>query len=185
MDRPDRPRAVAVSAGNHALLRGEAGVLAQGALAPLTGHCIEAPARFLPAIGAAFQRVVPWERPVYVHRVVPVTSPCPPRGVTVRRLTADDAPALAALVSDAAWIHDSWGGPYALATSGLGVAAFHKEQILAVAGTYILGSAYEDIAVVTTPGHRRRHLALACVTSLCYVHHAAGRPAPPGARRAA
>ncbi|MEU2432075.1 GNAT family N-acetyltransferase [Streptomyces sp. NPDC007861] len=69
------------------------------------------------------------------------------------------------------------GRPSALAASGLAVAAFHKGAILAVACTYFLGSAYEDIAVVTTPDHRRRHLALACVTRLRADIAARGRTA--------
>ncbi|MEU0395702.1 GNAT family N-acetyltransferase [Streptomyces sp. NPDC006208] len=36
-----------------------------------------------------------------------------------------------------------------------------------MACTYIRGSRYEDIAVLTDPEHQRQHLALACVNALC------------------
>ncbi|MGW3733892.1 GNAT family N-acetyltransferase [Streptomyces sp. NPDC005148] len=36
-----------------------------------------------------------------------------------------------------------------------------------MACTYFLGSAYEDLAVATAADHRRRQLALSCVTALC------------------
>ncbi|WP_347240036.1 GNAT family N-acetyltransferase [Streptomyces lydicus] len=108
---------------------------------------------------------------------VPVAAPCPPRGVTVRRLVPEDAAALAALAPDTAWVHASWGGPAGLAASGLGWAAFGKDEILAVACTYFHGTAYEDIACYTDPAHRRRRLALACVTALC--QDVAGRGRTP------
>ncbi|MFD9216863.1 GNAT family N-acetyltransferase [Streptomyces sp. NPDC087659] len=165
-DRATSPRAVAVSCADHALLRGDPRALTPESLAPLSGRCIEAPDRFLPVLGAAFDRVLPWERMLYVHRE-PATAARLPRGVRVRRLTREDAPALASLPSDTAWIHGTWGGPLGLASSGPGCAAFHRQDILAVACTFFLGSAFEDIACVTAPGHRRRHLALACVTALC------------------
>ncbi|WP_346427565.1 GNAT family N-acetyltransferase [Streptomyces sp. AcE210] len=39
-------------------------------------------------------------------------------------------------------------------------------QVLAIACTYFRGTRYEDVAVFTTPDHRRHRLALACVTAL-------------------
>jgi predicted GNAT family acetyltransferase len=87
--------------------------------------------------------------------------------VTVQRLTPEHAPALAELDTDAAWIHATWGGPTALAASGLGWAVFHKDRVLAIACAYFLSSTYEDIACVTVPEHRRERLAVACITALC------------------
>ncbi|MFF2808195.1 GNAT family N-acetyltransferase [Streptomyces sp. NPDC058000] len=87
--------------------------------------------------------------------------------MTVRRLTPADAPALATLGAESAWIHASWGGPAGLAASGHGWAAFEKDRVLAMACTYFRGSAYEDVACLTVPEHRRQHLALGCVTALC------------------
>ncbi|MCP3819301.1 GNAT family N-acetyltransferase [Streptomyces sp. A3M-1-3] len=178
-DRPVQPRAVAVACADHVLLRGDPSALTPGGLAPFAGGYVEAPARFVPVLGAAFDRVMPWERMVYVHRV-PVAAPRLQRGVTVRRLQPGDTPALTAftgLDTHTAWIHRSWGGPAGLAASGLGWAAFHQGSVLAVACTYFLGSTYEDIACVTVPDRRRQHLALACVTALCADIAARGRTA--------
>lgn len=173
-DRPERPRAVAVSCAGHVLLSGDPGALTPSVLAPLANRYVITSPHFLPVLGAAFDRVVPWERMVYVRREEPA-APRPPRGVTVRRLTADDTHALAGLPSGSAWIHSSWGGPAGLAASGHAWGAFHKGRLLAVACTYFLGSRYEDIAAVTVPDHRRRQLALSCVLALCADIEARGR----------
>ncbi|WP_053801987.1 GNAT family N-acetyltransferase [Streptomyces rimosus] len=165
-DRPVAPRAVAVVCAGHVLLRGEPTALAPLGLAPFAGHYVQAPARFLPLLGHAFDQLVPWERMGYVHRV-PVPRPHVPRGVTVRRLTPEDAPALAALGPEAAWSHAGWGGPAGLAASGHGWAAFTKGRVLAMACTYFRGRTHEEVACLTVPEHRRQRLALACVTALC------------------
>ncbi|WP_328548860.1 GNAT family N-acetyltransferase [Streptomyces platensis] len=165
-DRPVDPRAIAVSCADHLLLRGEPTALAPIALTPFAAHYVHAPARFLPLLSSAFDLLVPWERMAYVYRA-PVSPPRPPHGVTMRRLTSADAPALAAMGPDTAWIHASWGGPAGLAASGHSWAAFAKGRVLAVACTYFRGSTYEDVACVTVPEHRRQRLALACVTALC------------------
>ncbi|MEU9482325.1 GNAT family N-acetyltransferase [Streptomyces decoyicus] len=165
-DRATGPRALAVACADHVLLRGDPAALAPDALAVFGAHYVQAPARFLPALGSAFDLVVPWERMLYLHRE-PVPAPRTPDGVTVRRLAPGDAPALAALPPDAAWVHASWGGAAGLAASGLGWAAVRTDEVLAVACTYFHGTRYEDIACFTVPGHRRQHLALACVTALC------------------
>lgn len=166
-DRPDRPRVLAVTCADHVLLRGDPAALGPGAVARFAEQYVETPARFWPALGSAFERVVPWERMLYVRQAqAPVPLPRTPRGVTVRRLRPGDVPALAGLPSEYAWINASWGGPAGLAASGHGWAAFAKDRILSVACTYFLGGAYEDIAVVTVPDRRRECLALACVAGL-------------------
>ncbi|WP_103507594.1 GNAT family N-acetyltransferase [Streptomyces sp. SM13] len=165
-DRRDRPRAVAVTCAGHALLAGDPTALAPAALAPLAGHCVEAPDRFLPVLDAAFTHLRTWERMLYLNTAPTSFPPRVPQGLTVRRLSAPDAPALWAMDPAMAWIHGSWGGPSALAASGLGWAAFRKDQVLALACTRFLGSRYEDLACATAPDERRRHLALACVTGL-------------------
>ncbi|GAA1927734.1 hypothetical protein GCM10009837_61450 [Streptomyces durmitorensis] len=169
-DRVLNPRAVAVSCAGHVLLRGAPEAVDPAGLAPFAGSHVGALARFLPVLGAAFDRIVPAERMLYVHRE-PVSAPQPPRSLAVRRLVGADAPALAALtdqVPDTSWIHDSWGGPEGLAASGHGWAAFDRDgRIATVACGYFAGDTYEDVAVVTAPEHRREGLALACVTALC------------------
>ncbi|MER8236582.1 GNAT family N-acetyltransferase [Streptomyces sp. NPDC094049] len=164
-DRPARPRVVAVTCGGHALLAGDPTALVPADLAPLAGHHVEASARFLPVLAAAFDRLHPWDRMLYVHRE-PGMPPRLPRGVTVRRLAAGDARALAASAPDLDRVHATWGSPAALAASGHAWAAFHKGRVLAVACARFTGSRYEDVACATAPGERRQHLGLACVEGL-------------------
>ncbi|MFD7447022.1 GNAT family N-acetyltransferase [Streptomyces sp. NPDC059909] len=175
-DRTDAPRVIAVSCAGHALLAGDPTAVAPRDLVPLAGHHIKAADRFLPVLGAAFEPFTPWERMLYLHRA-PASSPPLPRGVSVRRLTPQNTPALAALDPAMAWIHGSWGGPAALAASGLGWAAFRRGRIAAVACTRFLGSRYEDLACATVPEERRQHLALACVAQLTEDVAARGRTA--------
>ncbi|MCX4680750.1 GNAT family N-acetyltransferase [Streptomyces sp. NBC_01433] len=172
-DRAVDPRVVAVSSGNHALLRGDPRALAPTALAPLASLCVQAPARFLPVLSTAFTCLDPGERMDYVHHASALPAR-PPRGVAVRRLVAEDAMALAGLGGAARRVHSTWGGPYSLAASGVAWGAFHRGRLLAVASTYVLGSRYEDVAVLSHPD-RRQHLALACVTALCADIAARGR----------
>lgn len=63
-DRAVDPRTVAVSSGDHVLLRGDPDALTPDALARFAGSYVEAPARFLPVLGGGFQRIDPWERMV-------------------------------------------------------------------------------------------------------------------------
>ncbi|MGW6059056.1 GNAT family N-acetyltransferase [Streptomyces sp. NPDC055189] len=167
-DRALEPRALGVSCGNQLLLRGDPSALTPAALIAFPRHHVQAPTRFLPLLGAAFDLVVPWEQMVYVHQEPPATARRTPRGVVVRALTAEDTEALTdALASDSAWIYATWESPAALTASGRAVGAFHKDRLLSVACTYLRGSVHEDIAVATVPQHRGRGLALACVTALC------------------
>lgn len=117
-DHAVQPRAIAVDCAAHVLLRGDPGALLPAELAPLGSRYIEAPARFLPVLGASFDRIMPWERMVYIRQEEPTSLARTPKGVTVRRITAADADSLAALGPGAAWIHASWGGPAGLAGSG-------------------------------------------------------------------
>ncbi|MFD9906969.1 GNAT family N-acetyltransferase [Streptomyces sp. NPDC059063] len=176
-DRLDAPRAVAVSCAGHILLHGDPRAVSPAGLAPFALSHVEAPARFLPVLGAAFERIVPTERMVYVHREH-VAAPRPPRGVRVRRATADDARAFTGMWPESGWIHDSWGGPAGLAASGRAVAAFDRAgRIVSVACAYFAGTAYEDVAVATAPEHRRKGLAHACVAALTEDIAARGRTA--------
>lgn len=75
MDRVIQPRVIAAEYGDHVLLRGDPQALTPTDLRVFADRSIEAPGRFLPLIGAAFDRVAPWQRVVYVKR-----SPCPPPG---------------------------------------------------------------------------------------------------------
>ncbi|WP_369216156.1 GNAT family N-acetyltransferase [Streptomyces flavofungini] len=176
-DRALSPRAVAVSCAGNVLFRGDPGALTPELVAPFAHSRVEAPPDFLPLFRTAFDRVVPAERLVYAHRE-PVAAPRPPRGVTVRRLRAADAGALARLHPAAAWIHASWGGPEGLAASGHGWAAFDRGgRVLTVACGYFAGTTHEQLAVLTPTEHRHERLALACVAALCAEVTARGRTA--------
>ncbi|WP_460110041.1 GNAT family N-acetyltransferase [Streptomyces sp. YKOK-J1] len=166
-DRPVQPSTVAVSCAGHVVLRGSPEELTPELLAPLAGNRVEAPARFLPALGAAFDRLTPWERMIWTLQATPQPATVP-HAVTVRRLEPADTDAVHALGPDASWLSASWGGPRGLAASGHAWAAVGRTgRIQAVACTYYRGTAYEDVAVCTVLDHRRHHLALACVTALC------------------
>ncbi|MFF3672864.1 GNAT family N-acetyltransferase [Streptomyces sp. NPDC002120] len=175
-DRPVDPRVVAVSSGDHVLLRGDPDALTPDALARFSGSRIEAPSGFLPVLDGVFRRVDPWGCLVYVHQA-PALAARPAHGITVRRLTPEDASAVVALGPGAARIHRTWGGPDQLASSGLCWGAFHRGRALSLACTRLLGSRYEDVVALAAPGHRRHHLALACVTALCRDVDARGRTA--------
>ncbi|MFF3975459.1 GNAT family N-acetyltransferase [Streptomyces sp. NPDC001828] len=164
-DRAVRPRALALDCARHVLLRGDPDALDAADLAPLAHRYVDAPAPFLPVLGAAFDQVVPRERMVYVQQRQ-VTPPRPPRTVTFRPLTSSDAPALISLPAESAWIHASWGGPSGLGRSGHAWGAFHQGRLLALACTYFRGAAYEDIAVLSAPGRRHQRLAPHCVLAL-------------------
>ncbi|MBX9360294.1 GNAT family N-acetyltransferase [Streptomyces sp. WAC04114] len=166
-DRPVRPRTVAVSCAGHVVLRGNPEGLTPSVFAPLAGNRVEAPARFLPALGAAFDRLTPWERMIWTLQAAPQPATVS-RAVTVRRLDPADTDAVRALHSDASWLWASWGGPRGLATSGHAWAAVGRTgRLLAVACTYFRGTGHEDVAVHTVADRRRHHLALACVSALC------------------
>ncbi|MGW1891286.1 GNAT family N-acetyltransferase [Streptomyces sp. NPDC002004] len=165
-DRAVRPRAVAAACAGHVLLGGTPDGLVPRALAPLAHSVIVAPGRFLPVLRSAFDRLTPWERMVWTLQAEARTCAVP-RGVTVRRLGPADTPALGTVDATAAWVTASWGGPAGLAGSGHGWAAVDGDgQVLAVACTYFRGARFEDVAVFTATEHRRRGLALACVTAL-------------------
>ncbi|MEH6373590.1 GNAT family N-acetyltransferase [Streptomyces sp. KLMMK] len=173
-DDPSGPRAAAVSCAGHAILAGDPRSADPGDLAPLAGHYVAAPDRFLPVLGAAFHRVVPWERMIWVHRDLPPAVLLGPE-MTVRRLLPRDAHALRTLGQDMAWISAGWGGPTGLAASGRCWGVFRDGFLLSLACTFFVGSRYEDIAVATLPEERGRGLASACVQVLCADVTARGR----------
>ncbi|MGW1199985.1 GNAT family N-acetyltransferase [Streptomyces sp. NPDC002536] len=176
-DDPRAPRAGAVGCAGHVLLGGDPRAVRPEDLAPLARSWFAAPDRFLPLLGAAFDRIVPWERMVWVRDGDAGRTPVPSPGTRIRRLTGADADAVHSLGPDLAWITESWGGPYALAASGHCHGAFRDGRLLSLACTYFLGSRYEDIAVATAPEARGRGLARACVHALCADIASRGRTA--------
>ena len=169
------PQVVAVGSAGHVLLSGDPRAVTPESLAPLAHSWVTAPSRFLPLLGAAFERLVPWERMVWAH-TDPVGAVTVPAGVTVRRLHAADGPALHDLDTDVGWVTRTWGGPLAAASSGHFWGAVRPDGLLvSLACTYFLGSRREEIGVITVPEARRQGLALACVAGLCADIAARGR----------
>ncbi|MEU1623732.1 GNAT family N-acetyltransferase [Streptomyces sp. NPDC005722] len=173
-DRAAAPRAVAVVCADHALLEGDPRYVDPDGLAGLANRYVLARTRFLPVLGAAFDRVVPWERMIWVQSR-PVPRRRPPRDVVVRRLVPGDGAAVAAAGDDVRRFTLSWGGAHGLAASGHAWGAFRSGRLVSLACTYVLGGVYEDLAVVTSRGHRREGLALACLSGLCSDVAARGR----------
>ncbi|MBH1937584.1 GNAT family N-acetyltransferase [Streptomyces sp. AV19] len=168
VDRPADPRAAVVTCARHAVLSGDPRTTAPAGLAGLAHHYVLAPDRFLPVLGAAFERLVPWERMIWIHhdpgRAAP---PRPAPGIRIRRLIPTDAPAVRGLGEELSWITESWGGPAGLAAPGRAWGAFRGRRLLSLAAVHFTGSRYEDLAAATRPGERGRGLATACVTALC------------------
>lgn len=173
-DHPLRPRAAAVSCAGYAVLAGNPRTTAPGDLAHLA-HCyVVTPDVFLPVLGRAFTRIVPWERMIWAYDA-PAPAARQGPGLLVRPLVPADAPAVRALGPDLAWLADSWGGPAGLAASGHGWGAFRNGCLLSLACTFFAGGRYEDIAVATLPAERGQGLATACVRALCADITARGR----------
>ena len=128
-----------------------------GALDGLTGF-VGAP----PVWEALLRRVDPhpttWDR---VIAVLETSVPAPPADRRVRRLTTRDTAAVQGLDAGIGWISNTWGGPAGLAASGTAWAAFHDGSAIAVAVPFFVGDRFEDIGVVTHPGHRRQGLSRA------------------------
>jgi GNAT superfamily N-acetyltransferase len=131
----------------------------------LTG-LVEAPEEWVPALREVDPGTAPWPRVVAVLPGSAAGVPVVGTGTVVRRLGPADAAALAGLDPSIAWISETWDGPARLAASGRAWGALEGGRVLAVACTFYVGQAYEDVGVVTEPGHRGRGLSAACAAGL-------------------
>jgi predicted GNAT family acetyltransferase len=104
-----------------------------------------------------------WDR---VIAVLPASVSVAPEDPRIRRMTAVDAPVASRLNPEMAWIAETWGGPAALAATGMAWAAFADGTPIAVAVPFYIGQHYEDIGVVTAPEHRRMGLSRACAAAV-------------------
>jgi GNAT superfamily N-acetyltransferase len=169
VDRWPDPRVVlAELPGGNSALRGDP---SHGAPADVAGF-VEASPEWLPALRAVDPAAAVWNR---VIATLPTAAEAPAPRAAVRRLTAPDAAALAGLASDSAWIHDTLGGPSALAAAGVAYGAFVDGSLVSVAVPFYVGVEHEDIGVVTEPVHRRRGLSTACAGALVADIRARGR----------
>ena len=164
-DHPDRPRsALAELPGGNVACRGVPVAV------PEVRALVEAPPEWVPALREGAEVGV-WDRIVAElpdGRDPPVRRP-------VRRLTAADTAMLAALDPALAWISETWDGPAGLAASGRAWAAFDDGRPVALAVSFYVGSAFEDVGVVTEPAHRGRGLSTACAAALVGDIRARGR----------
>jgi RimJ/RimL family protein N-acetyltransferase len=168
--RPGAGVVLAELPGNYAL-RGDPACLTDGDLDDVAGF-VEAPPEWLPALRALDPATAVWDRLVAVLPAA-ATVPSPPENV--RLLTAADAPALAALDQESAWIHETWGGPEEMAAAEVAYAATVGGVLASVAVPFYVGGGYEDIGVVTVPAHRRRGLSTACAAAVITDARARGR----------
>lgn len=169
-DRLPGPRAVHVALPDNHALRGDPEAIDPAALADLTGF-VEAPPEWLAVLRRVDPGTAVWDR---IVAVLPDTAvPPEPRGI--RRLTAEDGPALAGLDPEIAWISETWGGPAGLAGSGTAWAAFTDGLPVSVAAPFFVGEAHEDLGVVTARGHRGRGLSTACAAGVIADIRARGR----------
>jgi len=183
-DRWPDPRALLVeSAGNYALT-GDPRVLQPPDLRGRVAGFLEAPARFLPLLQAAFPGLLVWDRVVLALEAPPRPpegsgEPQGPEGsgepqggapvgrAPVRRLAAGDADPLGRLGEEAAWIGRTWGGPAGLAAGGTGWGAFAGGRLVSVACSFFVGERHEDVGVATEPGFRGQGLSTACAGAVC------------------
>ena len=166
VDRWPAPRTVMAESGGNVALRG-----VPREVDGLAGF-VEAPPEWLPALRAIDPGTAVWPR---VVAVLPPEVATPSPVAAVRRLEAADAPALAALHPSITWIGATWGGATGLAASGRAWAAFDGGRPVSVACAFFVGRLFEDVGVVTEPGHRGRGLSTACAAAVVADVRARGR----------
>jgi GNAT superfamily N-acetyltransferase len=164
-DRASDPRTAVVELpGGNVSCRGEPVPL------PGTAALVEAPTAWVPTL-AADAPVGVWDR---IVAVLPDGAAPAPRH-PVRPLRPDDVAGLDALDPSIAWISETWGGHAGLAASGKAWVAVDDGRPVAVAASFFVGTAHEDVGVVTEPGYRGRGLAASCAAALSADMRARGR----------
>jgi RimJ/RimL family protein N-acetyltransferase len=170
-DRWPDPRALVAETGSNYALSGDPAALRPADLRGMAGF-YDGPEGFVPLLRGAFDELYEWPRVVFTLQGPPRR---PPPGHLVRRLGPADAGALGGLSREAGWISATWGGPAGLAASGTGWGAFAGGRLVSVACPFYVGSAYEDIGVVTEEDARGRGLSPTCAAAVCDDARARGR----------
>jgi RimJ/RimL family protein N-acetyltransferase len=158
VDRWPDPRVVVAEVSGNLSVRGDPARVGPEALARFSGF-VDAPPEWLPVLRASDPGVAAWDR---VIAVLPDSAPTPPPHPGVRLLTPDDVPALASLSADSSWIAKTWGDVEGMLAAGVARGVVVDGRIAAIALPFYVGGTYEDIGVVTEPGHRRKGLSTAC-----------------------
>lgn len=165
VDRWPDPRAVlTVSGGNYSLLGDPQAFTPDDLRAYIVGF-VDAPVAWEAALREAFPDMQIWPRVVLALAAAPRFSH--PIDMNIRRLVPDDAPSIADLSAESAWISKTWGGPSGLASSGMAWGAFAADRLIAVACSFFVGERFEEIGVVTEAEFRGRGLSVACAGALC------------------
>jgi RimJ/RimL family protein N-acetyltransferase len=89
-----------------------------------------------------------------------------PAGAEIRRLEEADAPALAGLSPESAWVTKTWGGPVGAAKSAGAWGAFVQGKLASIACPFFAGIQYEDLGVATESAYRGQGLSAACTYAL-------------------
>ena len=172
-DRWPDPRALLVeTAGNYTLL-GEGQALSPEDLRPHIAGFVDTSEDFVPLLKAAFPKGKKWSRVIFEQQAPP--NPTSSRDYLLRRLGSSDTYHLWGLSPKSNWVSKTWGGPAALAASGLAWGAFVADQLASVSCTFFVGEKYEDIGVVTEPQFQGLGLSTACAGALCADIHTRGR----------
>ena len=171
-DRWPSPRTVLVQTADNFNLRGDPDALHASDLVGLSG-LFDAAMDFTPLLRDAADSFTPWNRLVYVQR--DQIRSTPPLDVQIRLLDVHDADSLSRFAGPSTWLWKSWGTARDLAGSGYARGAFNGRDLRSVASTFFVGDVFEDLAVLTAPGFRRRGLSTECALALCADMHARGR----------
>lgn len=175
VDRWPNPTVVLAETGGNWSLIGHPGALSPDDLRELAGGFIDAGASFEPLLRSAFPDLIEWSR--IIMQLPDATGvSVEPVQATIRPLVARDGARVASLDSELAWISSTWDGPVRLAASGMAWGAFVEDaRLVSIACSFFVGDHYEDIGIVTQPGHRRRGFSFACAAALCRDIRARGR----------
>lgn len=173
VDRWPDPRAILSDTAQNMSLTGDPAALSIADLQAHVAGFVEAPARFVPLLQAAFPALVIWDRVIYALTTKPRFTL--PTNFVVRHLDQNDTQALQNLSAESSWISKTWNGPAGLAVSGYAWGAFVGERLAAVANVFFLGDRYEELGVVTEPEFRGLGLSVACAGALCEEVQARGR----------
>lgn len=164
-DRWPDPRLILAEVDHNYTLCGDAAAFPVDDPPPLVGF-VDAPPEFLPVLQQAYDRVHIWPRVLFRLDGQPTPARVVP-SVTVRRLTEQDAPQVAALPADAIWIARPWNNAAGLAASGYAWGALVDGTLVSVSCSFFVGETYEELGVVTVDGHRGQGYSTACTEALC------------------
>ncbi|GAA1280851.1 hypothetical protein GCM10009609_51010 [Pseudonocardia aurantiaca] len=171
VDRWPDPQVVSAELPSNYAMRGDPAHLTTRDLAGVAGF-VEAPAGWLPALRSADPQTGVWQR---VVAALPAGATVPPPRADVRLLTPADAPTMAGLSRDSAWIHETWGGPAGLLAARVARAVVVDGLVAALAVPFYVGAEHEDVGVVTEPEHRGRGLSTTCAAAAVADIRARGR----------